>query len=311
MTMTINKGKRQQWNIAVLALGMIGSVFTPVWAGSTPTTSPVWGSAPVLSAISNGQPHTVDFSGTFAIPGVLSTGDTIVMTYHYTNAEGDADDSLSTVAWYYTRNGVDVPITTMTNVAADNNGSPGTSTIVLPAGALGASAIKVEFWEQSKTGIPLRGPQSILVLDTSRMGAGGGGGTVTPPGPVISGTGISGGIFLASDNPAAGSGAIDYSRSTTAHPKVGETYVFRAWDDANSNGVWDAGEADLTATVSHMQWQLDGSNTTAAGESTPVTLSGHAIAGATTDTYTVPVNSASSSGAIPGDQGFSLKVEFN
>ena len=86
MTMTINKGKRQQWNIAVLALGMIGSVFTPVWAGSTPTTSPVWGSAPVLSAISNGQPHSVDFSGTFATPGELSTGDTIVMTYHYTNA---------------------------------------------------------------------------------------------------------------------------------------------------------------------------------------------------------------------------------
>ncbi|MDA5494126.1 SinI family autotransporter-associated protein [Yersinia intermedia] len=298
------------FNKMVLALALTGCLSVAAWAGSTPTTSPVWGSAPVLSAVSNGQPHTVDFSGTFATPGVLSTGDTIVMTYHYTNAEGDADDSLSTVAWFYTLNGADVPITAMTNVAADNNGT-GTSTIILPASALGASAIKVEIWEQSQTGIPLHGPQSILVLDTSLTGAGGGGGTVTPPGPVISGSGISGGIFLASDHPAAGSGAIDYSRSTTVHPKVGETYVFRAWDDTNGNGVWDAGEADLTATMSHMQWQLDGSNATAAGESTPVTLSGHAIAGATTDTYTVPVNSASSSGATPGDQGFSLKVEFN
>ncbi len=41
------------------------------------------------------------------------------------------------------------------------------------------------------------------------------------------------------------------------------------------------------------------------------TLSNHAIAGATTDTYTIPVNSASNSGAVPGDQGFNLKVDFN
>ncbi|MCB5315727.1 SinI family autotransporter-associated protein [Yersinia intermedia] len=299
------------FNKMALALALTGSLSVAAWAGSTPTTSPVRGSAPLLSAVSNTLPHTVDFSGTFATPSVLSTGDTVVMTYRYTNAEGDADDSLSTVAWYYTLNGADVPITAMTNVAADNNGTPGTSTIVLPASALGASAIKVEIWEQAKTGLPLRGQQSILVLDTSRTGAGGGGGTVTPPGPVISGTGISGGIFLASDHPVAGSGATDYSRSTAVHPKVGATYVFRAWDDTNGNGVWDAGEADLTATVSHMQWQLDGNNATAAGESTPVTLAHHVISGATTDTYTVPVNSASSSGATPGDQGFSLKVEFN
>ncbi|MDA5519009.1 hypothetical protein PGS56_22175, partial [Yersinia intermedia] len=67
----------------------------------------------------------------------------------------------------------------------------------------------------------------------------------------------------------------------------------------------------LTATVSHIQWQLDGSNATAAGTSSTVSLSAHVIPGATTDTYTVPVNSASSSGAVPGDQGFNLKVHFN
>ncbi|MDA5519157.1 hypothetical protein PGS56_22980, partial [Yersinia intermedia] len=67
----------------------------------------------------------------------------------------------------------------------------------------------------------------------------------------------------------------------------------------------------LTATVSHIQWQLDGSNAAAAGNSATVSLSAHAIAGATTGTYTVPVNRVSSSGATPGDQGFSLKVEFN
>ncbi|WP_255324348.1 hypothetical protein [Budvicia aquatica] len=37
------------------------------------------------------------------------------------------------------------------------------------------------------------------------------------------------------------------------------------------------------------------------------TLSNHSIAGATSDTYTIPVNSVSNSGATPGDQGFNLK----
>ncbi|CNI15818.1 intimin-like protein SinH [Yersinia intermedia] len=308
MKMTTHMKKSLRLNAVALALMLVGSTLSPVWAGSTPTTTATQGSAPSLSA-SNNLPHTVDFSGTFASQSALSTGDTVVMTYHYTDAEGDVDDSLSTVVWYYTLNGTDVPITAMTNVAAID-GAPGTSTITIPASALGASAIKVEIWEQSQTGLPLRGQQSILVLDTSGATGAGGGGTLTPPGPVVSGVGISGGIFLASDTPGAGSGAIDYARSTTVHPTVGATYVFRAWDDSNSNGVWDAGEADLTATVSHIQWQLDGSNAAAAGSSSPAVLSGRAISGATTHSYTVPVNSVSSSGAIPGDQGFSLKVTF-
>lgn len=299
-------------NKIVLALALVGSLSGAAWAGSTPTTTPVWGGAPALSALSNNALHAVDFGGTFAVPGTLSTGDTVVMTYHYTDTEGDVDDSLSTVVWSYTLNGVDVtiPATDVTNVFAAG-GAPGTSTITIPAGALGASAIKVEIWEQAKTGIPLRGQQSILVMDTSGTTVPGGGGTVTPPGPVVPGQGVNGGIFLASDNPSAGSGATDYARNTTLHPAVGATYVFRAWNDTNGNGGWDAGEADITASLGSIQWQLDGSNAAAAGNSSPVSLSAHAIPGATTDTYTVPVNSASRSGAVPGDQGFNLKVNFN
>ncbi|MCW8114066.1 SinI family autotransporter-associated protein [Yersinia intermedia] len=304
--------KNLRLNAVALALLLAGSMLSPVWAGSTPTTTATWGSAPSLSA-SNSQPHTVDFGGIFVTPASLSTGDTVVMTYHYIDAEGDVDDSLSTVAWYYTLNGTDVPITAMTNVAAID-GAPGTSTITIPAGALGASAIKVEIWEQAKTGIPLRGQQSILVLDTSKgTGAGGGGGTATPPGPIVLGNstdGIAGGIFLASDNPHAGSGATDYSRTTGKNPKVGETYLFRAWQDTNGNGVWDAGEQEVTAQLRTITWKLDGTNTAAAGGSTPVTLSNHSIPGATTDRYIVPVNTASSSGAPTGDQGFGLKVGF-
>ncbi|MCW8114367.1 hypothetical protein OQA87_22860, partial [Yersinia intermedia] len=86
--------KSLRLNAVALALMLVGSTLNPVWAGSTPTTTATQGSAPSLSA-SNNLPHTVDFSGTFASQGALSTGDTVVMTYHYTDAEGDVDDSLS------------------------------------------------------------------------------------------------------------------------------------------------------------------------------------------------------------------------
>lgn len=289
-----------------LMLVIAGCSAGSVWAASTPTTAPVQGSAPVLSAPSSGAAGTVDFSGTYANPGTLSTGDTLVMTYEYTDSDGDLDASLTTVTWSYINSASQSVTITATNVPATASGGTGTSTIIIPAGAMGASAISVTLQEYSATGDPISG-NTITVADTSV----GGGGTTTPPGgPIAPGGNVAGGIFLQSDTPAAGSGATDYARSAI-HPQVGATYVFRAWDDNNSNGQWDAGEADLTATLNSIQWQLDGSNATANGTSSVATLSNYAIAGATNDTYTVPVNSASSSGAAPGDQGFTLKVDFN
>ncbi|AJJ10903.1 putative ornithine carbamoyltransferase [Yersinia rohdei] len=298
MNFTVNK------RVLVLALALAGCSAGSLWAASTPTTAPVKGSAPVLSAPSNGAVGAVDFSGTYATEGKLSTGDTLVMTYQYNDSDGDLDASLTTVTWSYLDDAGQSVTIPATNAPAAASGSNGTSTITIPAGATGTRAISVTLTEYSATGDPLRG-NVITVTDTSTGGAGGG--TTTPPGPVTPGADVAGGIFLQSDSPAAGSGATDYARSA-AHPQVGETYVFRAWDDSNGNGVWDAGEANLTATLGSIQWQLDGSNATANGNST---LSNHAISGATSDSYTVPVNSASSSGATPGDQGFSLKVDFN
>ncbi|WP_145544316.1 SinI family autotransporter-associated protein [Yersinia frederiksenii] len=289
-----------------LALAITGTSFSAAQAASTAATASVQGSAPVLSAPSNNAVAAVDFSGTYANPDRLTTGDTLVMTYKYNDSDGDLDNSLTTVVWLYIDAGSGLPVTiTPVNAPAATSGGTGTSTITLPAGAIGASAISVTLQEYSATGDPVSG-STISVADTSL----GGGGTPTLPGPVAPGADVAGGIFLQSDSPAAGSGAIDYARSGT-HPQVGATYIFRAWNDSNNNGVWDTGETNLTTTLSSIQWQLDGSNTTANGSSTVVTLSNHAIAGATGDTYTVPVNSASSSGATPGDQGFTLKVNFN
>ena len=291
----------------VLAMALSGGVMSTAWAASTSTTASVQGSAPVLSAPSNGALQAVDFSGTYATAGSLTTGDTLVMTYDYNDSDGDQDNTLSTVVWSYLDVGTGLPVTiTAINVPAAGPGGTGTSTIVLPAGAIGATTISVTLIERSATGDPLSG-NTLYISDVSN---GGDGTSTVPPGPIVPGGNVAGGIFLQSDTPTAGSGATDYARSS-AHPQVGATYVFRAWDDSNGNGEWDSGEANLTATLSSIQWQLDGTNSTANGTSAPVTLSNHAITGATSDSYTVPVNILSSSGAVPGDQGFTLKVEFN
>ncbi|MDA5483425.1 SinI family autotransporter-associated protein [Yersinia intermedia] len=294
-----------------LALALAGCSISPSWAASTGATTSVKGTPPVLSAPSSGVSGTIDFSGVYANAGQLTTGDQLVMSYNHVDTDGDADDSLTTVIWSYAPagGGADIPILGAVNVPA-GAGTPGTSTITLPGGAMSATAIKMTLQERSATGDPLTS-RTFTVTDTSAAGgAGGGGGIVTPPGPVLPGIGIAGGIFLASASPTAGSGAADYSR-TAGHPQVGDTFVFRAWADTNGNGTWEAGEADVTASLSSIQWQLDGTNTSASGTGVAATLSNHSIPGATTDTYTVPVNSASGSGAAPGDQGFNLKVDFN
>lgn len=288
----------------ILPLVILG---TPglVAAGSTATTSPIEGHAPVLTAPSNGNSQAVDLQSSNS--EFLSSGDTITLTYGYSDADGDLDNSASTVKWYYVgKDKTETEILGARNTPASESG-PGTSIMVLPAAAIGAEKIKVVISEKSATGLPLEG-NSFTIEDTSK---GIGGGSVTAPGPITAGGNIAGGIFLKSDNATAGSGATDYARANDIHPQVGATYVFRAWDDTNGNGIWDADEADLTASLRSIQWQLDGNNAAASGDGSATILSNHAISGMTGDTYTVPVNSASSSGAVPGDQGFSLKVDFN
>lgn len=43
----------------------------------------------------------------------------------------------------------------------------------------------------------------------------------------------------------------------------------------------------------------------------PSILDKRAVSGAITDQYTIPINSRSKSGALAGDKGFNLMVEFN
>ncbi|MBC3381137.1 ornithine carbamoyltransferase [Serratia fonticola] len=295
-----------------LALLISGTAAAGAQAGETPVTQSIQGRAPMVKAPSNGAESAVDFDWAGANPAQLSTGDTITMKWLFVDDDDDEGNTWSTVVWSYIKPGGEKVVIPAQN-APSRDGQPGTSVIVIPAAAAGALAIYVELTEESVTGNPRTGKKIVIQdtsLSTDPTGPGGGGDLVTPPGPILAGTGqITGGIFLASDSPTAGSGSTDYTRNNLS-PKTGETYVFRAWVDTNGNGVWDEGEEEITASLNSIQWMLDGSNATAAGGTSTVVLSNQAILGATTDSYTVPANAGSSSGAAAGDQGFGLKVDF-
>ncbi len=283
----------------VLALALAGMMSGSVWAASTPSTSSVQGRAPVLSAPSNNATQAVDFSGTYATPGKLSTGDTVVMTYDYTDLDGDADGSHTTVSWSYTPQGggADVPITA-TSIPAPNSGGQGTSTITLPIGALGATAIKVTVQEFSATGDPISGT-TINIADVSN--GGGGAGPNPPVGPVVPGSNVTPGIYLSTD--------VTFTNNligTATNLVVGQTYVFKLWDSAQV--AQPAG--DLTATVPNYNWRLVGTSATD-GVNAPATGFVTSVVGGS---FTIPVNSAADgtplTGSDDGAQGFSLAVDY-
>ncbi|AWK15027.1 hypothetical protein SK355_00430 [Candidatus Fukatsuia symbiotica] len=265
-------------------------------------TAPIQGRAPTISAPSNQKADAVDISRVSVIAGKITAGDSITLTYNFHDKDNDTDNSI--VSWFYTLNEVDHSIPDASHVLGDRKKS-GSSTIKIPPQAAGASVIKVSIQVASAYGYPRLG-KLITIADISQHDD-----HIAANIGVVTLTGTHGGIFLATDNPQAGSGAQDYTRAEAPSVRVGQSYLFRAWVDSNSNGVWDATEADITANLKQIQWILHGNNQVATGNNPSSTLNKMAIPGATSDKYNVPVNSLSESGTVAGDQGFKLMVEFD
>ncbi|ATW22947.1 hypothetical protein BJP44_07940 [Candidatus Williamhamiltonella defendens] len=112
------------------------------------------------------------------------------------------------------------------------------------------------------------------------------------------------GIFLLEDNPHPGSGAQDYTKPGAPHPKVGKTYLFRAWIDENNDGIWDKNEPEAMDKITRIQWKLEPVNPQKSFNSEELI-----IKGATTDQYTIPIKNDSE--PIKSHQGFRLMVESN
>lgn len=283
----------------VLALALAGYTMSSAYAVLTTPTGSIQGTAPVLSAPSNpASAHTIDLASN-AAGTTLASGDTITLTYLYNDADGDADDSATTthVLWYYVTPGGDVAIPAaniVNTLATSTAGGTGTSVLTIPATAIGASAIKVVIQEYSASGDPISG-QTITVADTNL----GGGGIITPPGPIAPGSNVVPAIYLSTDTAFANN-----LIGTATNLNVGDTYVFKLWDSAA------VGTTDLTSTVPNYNWRLVGQSATDS-----VTAPGTGfITSVTGGNFTIPVNTAADgtplTGSADGAQGFNLAVDY-
>ncbi|PHI28993.1 SinI family autotransporter-associated protein [Budvicia aquatica] len=275
----------------VLALALAGYTMSSAYAVMTAPTGTIQGTAPVLSAPLNSAQHAVDLSSN-AVGATLATGDTVTVTYKYSDAEGDEDDSTTYVTWYEVRGGVDTQISTgVVNTAAAIGGN-GTSVLTIPASAAYASAIKVVIQEYSASGDPIFG-QILTVGDTGVTGPNNP--TVTPPGPVAPGSNVTPGIYASTDS-GFGTNLLDPANSGTPL-NVGDTYVFKLWDSAA------VGTTDLTP-VSY-NWHLLGTSATDGVNAPAASIQG-------AGSYTIPANVAGTAltGSADGVQGFSLAVDY-
>ncbi|WET16067.1 SinI family autotransporter-associated protein [Yersinia intermedia] len=282
----------------VLALAIAGYTMSSAYAVLTLPTGTIQGAAPVLSAPSNSAANAVDFAHTTAqTAGTLTSGDVITMTYQYDDTDGDLDNSTTYVKWYFTKGGSDTQITVgIANTPATLTvAGTGTSMLTIPAAAIGATAIRAEIIEYSASGDPISGT-TINVADTS---VGVGGGTTTPPGPVVPGNNVTPGIYLSTDaafaNNLAGNAAVKLT--------VGQTYVFKLWDSAA------VGTVDVTPAA--YSWRLVGLNSIDGVTQAPAT---GFVTSATGTSFTIPVNTAADgtalTGSTSGAQGFSLAVDY-
>ncbi len=295
--------KTRAFTLKKVALAMMIAVGTmsSVYAAVTGSTDTIRGEIPLLKSAGGGA-HSVDFTASDTVS--LKTGDTITMTYKYSDTDGDTDDSTTTVQWYYVPGngaGTPVAITGVSNTLAsgtDGSGS-GTSAIVVPDGAVGAK-IKAIITEQSLTG-DLRTGHTITYNDigtTGTFGTGpegepGGntdGSTDVPVGPVAPGTGLIPKIILAGD--ATNTNLIGSGTKL----KVGSTYQFKLFASD--------GTTDLTDTVNY-KWKLTGTSATT-NTAAPATLFNPDA------NFSVPTNTAGKviSGSDDGVQGFGLSVDY-
>lgn len=287
-----------------LALAIAGCTISGAQATlTTPVTATIKGRAPVLSAPSNSKVHAVDFAYSGS-QSTLVVGETITLTYKYGDEDGDADASTEHVTWFSTRDGGTTKHTIssgVVNTPATAIGGNGTSVLTIPVTAVD-EMIGVEIKEYSKTGDPVEGT-TILVNDTHT----GGGGTVTPVGPVTPNeTNLVAGIYASSDT-----GFTTNLMGSSTTLKVGDTYVFKLWLDANGDGKPDSLDpaSDYTDKLDY-NWRLVGTSATT-GTQAPAT---GFVTSVNDANFTVPVNTAPDgtalTGSADGAQGFGVAVNY-
>lgn len=218
--------------LLTFGLGEVGAILTK-------TKRHIQGEIPKLKNKNNQD--GVDLSTTAT--DNFKIGDELILSYRYSDPDGDEDDSTTTVIWYSIINGETKKISTshITNKSANSTGN-GESKLKITSQIEKASNFKVSITATSKSGDPHLG-KSFVINDIFK----------NPYGDSISNKieknlslkGSIAGIYDSEDK--------SFSKNLINEEeqiKVGRTYVFRLWSGADKN-------VDLTSKVKY-EWRLLG-----------------------------------------------------
>lgn len=279
----------KNFNKSILASLLFFSCSHFAFAELTESAGKLTGTVPVLKGTGTGTvEHSISFSNGHESGSIdaLTPGDTVTLSYIFTDKEGDTDSSATTIKWFTTSDGKDGDKKTL-----DNDGKATYTITEADAGRY----IGAEITELSSTGIPTTG-QVITVKDISKNDSA----DNIPDGPVV-------GEYIG--KMIVDTTAQDVNLIGSSNPLlVGHTYKFRIWYDTNNNNVWDNGELDASANYSY-KWVFDGTSATTA------TAGGNAVSSTDNKDLAIPATNTEATSVFAtagadGVQGYSLKVNY-
>lgn len=281
----------RKFNKTVLASLLFVGCSHFAMADMTESAGQLIGTVPVLKGTDAGSAdHSVSFSNGHESGSTeaMSPGDKITLSYNLTDAEGDIDQSKTTIKWYTTTDGKGAGKVPLSNDGKDVY-------TIQPSDA--GRYIGAEITEQTSTGTPSVG-QLIQVADISTN-------TTTdniPDGPVVGGN-I--GVMIVD----AAAPTVDLIGKADSQLLVGHTYQFKTWYDTNNNHVWDAGELDAADNYTY-KWVFGGTSATTG------TVGGYAVSSTNNKDLVIPATNAEAknifaTAGADGVQGYSLKVDYS
>lgn len=279
-----------KFNKTLLASLLFAGCSHVALADMTDSAGQLIGTVPVLRGTGvNQAEHSVSFSNGHESGSItaMSPGDKILLHYNFIDKEGDVDSSRTTIKWFTTSDGKGGD-----KKALANDGNNTYTIAVTDAGRyLGA-----EITEQTSTGMPSKG-QVITIEDVSSNDTD----DSIPSGPIVGGN-------VGVEIVDATAPTVNLIGKANSELLVGHTYQFKAWYDANNNGVWDAGELEATSNYNY-KWFFEGTSATTG------TAGGYAAAATNGKDLVIPATNGQATSVFAtagadGVQGYSLKVDY-
>lgn len=281
----------KKFNKTILASLLFVGCSHLAMADMTESAGKLIGTVPVLKGTDAGAAdHSVSFSNGHesGTTDAMSPGDKITLSYNFTDAQGDTDQSKTTIKWYTTSDGKGADKTMIANDGKD---------VYTIQESDAGRYLGAEITEQTSTGTPSVG-QTLQIADISENNSS----DNIPDGPVVGGN--IGVMIVDSAAPT-----VNLIGKADSQLLVGHTYQFKTWYDTNNNHVWDAGELDAAGNYTY-KWVFDGTSATTG------TAGGYAASTTNNKDLVIPETNAEAKNVFAGAgadgvQGYSLKVDYS